>query len=335
MDTPYLQSDESIILTTQDLIVSGVRMEAILTSKRLILVESRKDRIHHEDIPLATIGSVMAGENAFREATITLSITPSTGETKTVELIFFRRPGVLKNQERDRWVIKLKEHRASSLPEATRTEIPPLSQGAEAESTAQPPAQKPTPAVSSKPPGPPSPVATLLDRIPIMAIPAIIVVIVAVAGGAFFYIQYLHEKSAGQSGPAPIPAITTEPTAIPAPDHIPDNPAKFHTDGDPGSYVTAPVHHSHNRCLGTGGVCRENFTGSVGARGSLKRINATGDQLYQVPARNDIVDVSIQKEDGSGNMFAVEVYNNGAMVKRRNMTTPWGLIDLHIDLKTM
>ena len=43
-----------------------------------------------------------------------------------------------------------------------------------------------------------------------------------------------------------------------------------------------------------------NFTGSVGAGGILQAINATGDQVYRVPAHHDIVDVSIMKEDGSG-----------------------------------
>ena len=78
-----------------------------------------------------------------------------------------------------------------------------------------------------------------------------------------------------------------------------------------------------------------NFTGSVGAGGILQAINATGDQVYRVPAHHDIVDVSIMKEDGSGTMLAVEIYNNGVMVTRRNMTAPWGLIDIHLDLKKL
>jgi hypothetical protein len=76
-----------------------------------------------------------------------------------------------------------------------------------------------------------------------------------------------------------------------------------------------------------------NFTGRVGTSGDLKQVNGSGDQYYQIPITEGIVEVSIQKEDGSGNVLAVEVYQNGRMVARSIKATPFGAIDIREILK--
>jgi hypothetical protein len=76
-----------------------------------------------------------------------------------------------------------------------------------------------------------------------------------------------------------------------------------------------------------------NFTGRIGTSGNLKMVNASGDQYYQIPINDGIVEVLLQKEDGSGNMLVVEVYQNGRMVTRSTKATPFGSIELRETIK--
>jgi hypothetical protein len=65
----------------------------------------------------------------------------------------------------------------------------------------------------------------------------------------------------------------------------------------------------------------------------MKLVNASGDQYYQIPINDGIVEVLLQKEDGSGNMLVVEVYQNGEMVTRSIKATPFGSIELRETIK--
>ena len=346
MDTPYLGSDESIILTLQDIIASGVRIEVVLTSKRLILVESGKDQVRHEDILFETIGSVMAGENAFHEPTITLSINPPSGDIKTVDLIFFRRPGIEKRWERDQLVAKLKERISPSLVQAPQTIMSPSVQVTGAQPGARlttepgdlsvakpanhPPAQEWTPrysAYNARSPPPPDPQV----RLKFNAITAIIIIIVAVVGGALIYSQFLKGKpseplgpatnlsvtSKAPSGPGPTPTPVIQQVPVPEVTLLPSPPPQLLI---PQSGVWVRITYP-----GT-------FIGVVGSKGGLKEVNTSGDQFYQIPARDGIVDVEVQKQEGSGDELAVAVYKDGSLVKRSTTTKPKGTVDLHVTL---
>lgn len=345
MDSLSLASDESIILTIQDIVVNGVRNEVILTSIRLVLVESEKDRVHHEDIRLDTIGSVVAGENKFHEPTITIIL--SSGEAQGRDLIFFQRPGFHRIGERDQLIAKLKGHipvskvqaeePVSLLPSVQGTETAPGTPGG-AEAGGGPDASLPphpqrreqiTP-VSLYPPKH-SPVVTLLERIPFKAFPALLVVFVAVVGGMITYAAILHENPAALAGHAmvspaapggvaaagPAPAEPATPSATPQVTVPPPPP----TIAIPQSGVWVRV-----QSPGT-------FIGSVGAKGLLRQVNATGDRFYQILAQDDIIDISIGKQDASGDPLTVGIYKNGALVKQSNTSTPLGTIDLHFNLK--
>jgi hypothetical protein len=75
------------------------------------------------------------------------------------------------------------------------------------------------------------------------------------------------------------------------------------------------------------------YTGSVGTtRGGMKEVNTSGDQFYQISVRDGIVDVSVQKQEGSGDELAVAVYKEGVLVTRTNTTVPKGTVDLHANL---
>jgi hypothetical protein len=78
-----------------------------------------------------------------------------------------------------------------------------------------------------------------------------------------------------------------------------------------------------------------NFAGQVGLSGGLRQVSGTGDQFYQIPTNNGVIDVTVEKLDGSGNVLAVDIYKNGSMVKNSTVATPRGAIDMHVDLKTV
>jgi hypothetical protein len=77
------------------------------------------------------------------------------------------------------------------------------------------------------------------------------------------------------------------------------------------------------------------WKGSFGVPGSLQQVTSSGDQFYQIPAGDGIVQVSIQKNDGSGNELVVDVYKNGVLVQRGNTTKPRGTVEYLVDLKVI
>ena len=347
MDTQYLTSGESIILTLQDIVVSGVRTDVVLTSTRMILVDAGKDQVIHQSIPFETIGSVLTGDNAFHEPTITLTINAPSGETKTVELIFFKKPGIEKRYERDRLVAKIGEHISPSLVHASPTALSYSGNAAGAETGARPntgsgdlqdakpaprpPAQEWNPTFSaynsrSPPPADPS------VRLKFNAITVIIIILVAVIAGALVYSQFAKAKPSGNAGSAvnQSPAthsgtadtaaatMTIQQTTAPEVPPTPSSPPQMLV---PTSGVWVHVQYPGN------------FTGTVGStKGGLREVNTTGEQYYQVPARDGIVDVSLQKQEGSRDELAVEIYRDGSLVKRSNTTAPKGTVDLHVNL---
>jgi hypothetical protein len=77
------------------------------------------------------------------------------------------------------------------------------------------------------------------------------------------------------------------------------------------------------------------WKGSFGVPGNLQQVTTTGDQFYQIPAGDGIVQVSIQKNDGSGNLLVVNVYRDGALVKSGKTSTPRGTVEYMVDLKSL
>ena len=106
----------------------------------------------------------------------------------------------------------------------------------------------------------------------------------------------------------PVPQITLTPTPLP-------------TAMIPESGVWVKVQYSGN------------FTGRIGTSGNLKEVNGSGDQYYQIPINDGIVEVLLQKEDGSANMLIVEIYQNGKMVARSTKATPFGSVEVRETIK--
>ena len=124
MDDPELHGDEQILMRTQGVHVKSISFEAILTNKRIILVDRLKNILPPKEIPLATIQSVESGENAIRDLVITLGVITKTGATRQMVLTFSREGGGNRIKERDEWVREIKAHHTLSFEQVMRKIIP-------------------------------------------------------------------------------------------------------------------------------------------------------------------------------------------------------------------
>ena len=138
MGDPDLYSDETIRLTAENIIVKSAPFEAILTNKRIILVDSRKKHIPQQTILLATLRHVEMGENAIRDPVITLSVITNTGSTRQMILTFSKKAGGERKRECDEWGKILKEHSASSSQTVTHMVAPAPDHEKEPEVTTPP-----------------------------------------------------------------------------------------------------------------------------------------------------------------------------------------------------
>ena len=386
MGNPYLNRDESIILTTHNVSFNSIVTEVIFTNQRLILFDSRHAQFRYQTIPLATIETVMTREDSQGNPVIFLSISPMIPDSppQSKELTFSRQTTGDRKQEGDEWAKQLKEQiasvrrqeLASSQPHSEHeTDI--IFDDISTNETGRVPAGSTLPKPSTEPHVPiMTPPLTRRDAdagswegSPGNAIPAApgtegslaqdsaetiqkgplssrfhpppahsnkpkliavtaIIVILAIVAGAFIYSTILQGDTGEPSVPLVTPVITPVATMIPTPT-LPQTPAPQITLVPtpqptvmmPDKGVWVKVHYAGN------------FTGRVGTSGNLKQVNGSGDQYYQIPITEGIVEVLVQKEDGSGTELAVEVYQNGKMVTRSTKASPFGTIDIRVEVK--
>jgi hypothetical protein len=169
-------------------------------------------------------------------------------------------------------------------------------------------------------------------------IAAIIMVILAIAGIAIMYSGILPGTPPVPPVTTPLP-ITTAATMVPT-TVAPPVPTTIVPEPTATPVVTpAPAPQPQIVIPGTGVWVRVqyagNFTGQVGLVGGLHEVMGSGDRFYRIPTVDGMVVASIQKQDGSGDVLAVEVYKNGALARRGTVAVPKGIVDLHIDLKTV
>ena len=119
MGYPELDRDESIILETKNVKFKSISFDARLTTRRIILIDSRKNIIPPREILLATIWKVEAGENAIRDHLLTLTVVNNAGEKDQIVLTFPRLAGAERKRECNDWARKLQGliHPASAEPE--------------------------------------------------------------------------------------------------------------------------------------------------------------------------------------------------------------------------
>jgi hypothetical protein len=155
---------------------------------------------------------------------------------------------------------------------------------------------------------PPSPGSTCQTKLPVLAIGLIIL---AIAGSVGFFALYMAGGDAGSHNAGTIPTLTQSPTPTLLPHLI-----------IPANGVWVRV------------GCNSTFVGWVGNPGSLKMVSGTGDQFYKIQNSNDLVQVSFQKQEYSGDILTVEIYNQGKLITHRTVTAPRGTIDFIIDANT-
>jgi len=124
MADPELQDDEQVLIRTPNVHVKSFSFEAILTNKRVILVDRLKNILPPKEIPLATIQSIEPWENEIREIIITLGVITKTGGTRQMVLTFSRRGGENRIKERDAWIHQIRARLTPSFEPVIRKVIP-------------------------------------------------------------------------------------------------------------------------------------------------------------------------------------------------------------------
>jgi hypothetical protein len=77
------------------------------------------------------------------------------------------------------------------------------------------------------------------------------------------------------------------------------------------------------------------YIGQIGLGGSWIEVTGTGDKFYPISTNDGLVTANFQKQDGSGDRLLLEIYKNGVMLKRGSTTTPKGIVEIQLDLKTL
>ena len=109
MGSPYLSSNETILLSTHNIVVNTIPAEAILTNYRLMLIDYSHPQILPQDIPLAAIETVTIGDNSAKEPVLSLSVAAPDEARHTIGMVFSQPQRTKRSGERDTWAAKLKE----------------------------------------------------------------------------------------------------------------------------------------------------------------------------------------------------------------------------------
>jgi len=180
------------------------------------------------------------------------------------------------------------------------------------------------PARSQEPPAPngikaPNPRRTTFNKLPPVAI--VVIIVIAVIALALVYTTFLKGTPGGSagsgipgtSGMTPTPAqgsatlpMSTRPTPTPVP--------------LPATGVWVRVDY-----LGS-------WTGSYGNAGALVPATDSGVRQYEVENPSGTIRASFQKQDKSNHELIVEIYRNGAVMKRGNTTAPFGSVNISADV---
>jgi hypothetical protein len=77
------------------------------------------------------------------------------------------------------------------------------------------------------------------------------------------------------------------------------------------------------------------YIGLIGTPGNQVEVTGTGDKFYPISTSDGIVAAVLQKKDNSGDKIILEIYKNGVMVKRDTTTTPSGIVEIQLDLRSL
>jgi len=125
MGSPYLNSGEVIVLTTNRVSADAVTYDVMLTTERIFLIDNRNERFEPQIIPLSAILSVQGGKTPAHDPAITLLFRPAkeTDTRQPLNLVFFQNPPENRKHERDEWIrniiqLSINQHEKEPVPEA-------------------------------------------------------------------------------------------------------------------------------------------------------------------------------------------------------------------------
>jgi len=335
-----MKSGESIILMTHGVSFNGVLYSMILTTRRLILVDSGETRSEPRTIPLVLLQSATAADGFGGEPLLLLTLggIAGTGESGAVNLSFPQHFGEDRGRERNEWIKKLNKHTAYArgqtvfsklwaapanvmrffgaarskkgahpvpVPAGSADTGTPASRASGPEG--MPPAGEMTPPTMGSPP---SPAPRRVGQHTMVTVALILILIVGMAAGAFLYSEYLPAGTGDTHAPLVVPESAVRQAPAPTPAIIPAE----------GTWVRVEYN-------GT-------FVGWVGTPGSLRHVGGSGEQLYPIQNDTKYVQGSFQKQDYSGKTLSVEVYFRGVMTYQRTVRSPMGEIAFLIDPRT-
>ncbi|MDD1694615.1 MAG: hypothetical protein LUQ71_07810 [Methanoregula sp.] len=341
MGSPYLNTNEAILLSTHNVVINTIPAEAILTSQRLILVDSRHAQLRPQDIPFTALETVTIGDTSALNPVLSLSIVMKDDVRHTLGIVFPQVPKTRRTGERDEWAVKLKEaslnaqqghgvQPAELMPPWVPGEIPEeTDDGVKGEEIPDekyfnPPLSPRKPHTGPKP-----------KKRAIIAAGLVILLIVAGAAGVYFFAPSFTGTSITQTTPAVTPVATT-PTEVPVTTVPPATVITQQTEAMPE--ITTVETPAQQTIIPQAGVWIRieyagNFTASFGTSGRLREITGSGDQLYQIPAKDEIVEATVEKLDDSGSLLTVSIYNDGQIVKSSTTQNPHGTVEIHTDLR--
>lgn len=334
MGSPYLSTNETIVLSAHDLIINTVSAEAILTNQRLMLVDRTHPRILPQDIQFTAIETVTIGDESGNDPVLSLSIVTPDGTRQPLSMVFPQKPRTDRAAERDEWAARIRELSITAQEETGVLAMelsPPWVPGPIPEEVITGEAEEVVPA-GTRFKGPSlsqrrSRAAGASKARTIGIVVAVLLIIAVIAVAFIFYAPaFTPQVPPPATTPQPTPVMTMPPTP-------PETPALSPT---PETTDVTPAQ-------GAGAVPQTgvwvqvkydgSYTGTAGAPGRFREITGTGDQFFQLAVKDEIVSAAITKKDYSGNLLTVEFYNEGEMVKSATMNKPGGTLEMSVNLK--
>ena len=335
MGSPYLSTNESIVLSAHDLIINTVSAEAILTNQRLMLVDKTHPRILPQDIQFTAIETVTIGDNTGNDPVLSLSVVTPDGTRQPLGMVFPQKPRTERAAERDEWAARIRELSVTAQGETGVLAMelaPPWVPGPipEEPGTGEPVEVVPAgtrfkgPSISERR----SRAAGASKTRTIGIVVAALLVIAVIAVGVLFFAPAFTSQAPPAPTPEPTPVVTMPPT-----------PAETRSPSPTPKTTDVTITQVQSAVPQTGVWVQVKYdgtyTGSAGAPGRFREIAGTGDQFFQLAAKDEIVSASITKVDNSGNPLTVEFYNEGEMVKTATMTRPGGTLEINVNLKDL
>jgi hypothetical protein len=336
MDDQNMGSDESIRKKISKIIIGGIRCEAVLTGRRIILSERETDRIYRE-IPYTEIALAVVSVNAIHEPVLTLNLNTPEGE-QPIEMVFVYQPGGQNIQDLEKCMaifqdsgIPLQNNGilSAKTPKSRIAALSPSLMGEEEPADRHPASDR---TVAGRPwQSRQMPPEEDLNKSASRTFAVILVVIALVIGGAFLTGQALNAgKTPAGAAPPRQPGVMTPEATTPAPAEIPTTAVPA-TTAPP---VPTPEDTGRITSLPTQGIWAKisypaHFSGSLGGDGRRISLNSSGTQYIALPFQNTTIDGAVEKSDGSADLLEVEIYNGGSLVSRGETKKPFGIVEIH------